>query len=611
MLDFIRRTSDAVCLTAAGRIARRAKSFAARASSWSADRLLEESRELKAEATAGAPSASLIVPAFGLVCEASRRVTGLSHRRPQFVGGAELAKGRILEMDTGEGKTLTALLPTYVFALTGKGCHVVTANDYLSSRDAEHARKIFELLGLTVGFLEPDSEFDDRKAAYLCDVTFGTEKEFGFDYLRDQLRIADARAKGIRPEVVQRGQHFAILDEADSILIDQARTPLVIAVPRAEQRRDDRLARWAWAAACELDPQADFENSNRSREVRLTRNGLSKVVSRVKPTALEELRFERLVRQVESSVEARRHVERDRDYVVLDGRIEIIDESTGRILTGRRWRNGLHQAIEVKERLDPSPDDGTAAEITVQSYFRKYEFLAGLTGTARDVAGEIRLVFNRDVVRVPPFLPCQRKRHPTIVTRTIAEKFTAIVRETARVSEAGRSVLIGTGTVEDSERLSAEFERDGIAHELLHARHDAREAEIVAQAGQAGQITVATNMAGRGTDIRLAPQVKNAGGLHVIIATFHRSRRYDRQLVGRAARQGDPGSYRIILSREEIELARNKEPGLTVRRFANLQRALERRDRKSRAELLKSEETRFEAAEDLGLDPVLEWPTAA
>lgn len=590
--------------------------------------------ELRWQAKSGTPLRTLLPEAYALVREASRRVKGMSHFPVQLMGATALFEGHIAEMQTGEGKTLTAVPAAFLRALPGKGCHVITVNDYLAERDAEHMGPIYESLGLSVGCVIADMTPDDRRVSYAKDVTYGTAKEFGFDFLRDRLRKGAEEGDverlhpfgtggGMADPPVQRGHYFALIDEADSILIDEARTPLIIGLVRQNDPATVNLMRWCRLTATKLERETDFLFRPDRRDARLTDKGCRKVLLSAKPKLIEAIDMERIYETVEKSLVAEHGFLRDRDYVVADDKIVIVDESTGRTMEGRKWQDGLHQAIEAKERIPITALTGQAARITVQSFFRQYQNLAGMTGTASAVRGELRKTYHLKVSTIPTNRPGRRKAFPPRVFRTLDTKWRAVAEESDRMIAAGRSILIGTPSVEASEGLSAALATSGLRHLVLNARHFAKEAEIVSRAGRSGAVTIATNMAGRGTDILLDDDVREAGGLHVIATEMHSASRIDRQLVGRSARQGDPGSYQFFLSLED-ELLRYWPPKKRrnwlakagseateldpswLRLFRRTQRTIERQHRKQRKEMLKHEKQRTQSYAKMGLDPYLE-----
>ncbi len=489
----------------------------------------------------GATLDELLVEAFAVVREASRRTVNMRHFDVQILGGIILHEGKIAEMATGEGKTLVATLPLYLNALTGKGTHLVTVNDYLARRDRNWMGPIYEFLGLTVGVIQHDIKNQDRQAAYRCDITYGTNNEYGFDYLRDNM-VANSE------ERVQRELNFAIVDEVDSILIDEARTPLIISGP-AEESTDkyykiDRIIP-------RLDSAKDYKMDEKTHTVTLTEEGIQHAEELLGVENLYENTQIDLIHHIHQGLRAHVLFKRDTDYVVKDSKVLIVDEFTGRLMPGRRWSDGLHQAVEAKEGLVIERENQTLATITFQNYFRLYKKLGGMTGTAATEAVEFQKIYKLDVAVMPTNKPCVRKDESDCIYRTEREKFDAVVKEIKQQHDAGRPVLVGTISIEKSERLSKLLERQGLPHTVLNAKYHEREAEIVAQAGQEAVVTIATNMAGRGTDIVLGAGVAQKGGLHVIGTERHEARRIDNQLRGRSGRQGDPGSSKFFISLED------------------------------------------------------------
>jgi len=483
----------------------------------------------------------ILPEAFAVVREAARRTLFMRPFDVQVIGGIVLHQGKIAEMKTGEGKTLAAVMPLYLNALTGRGCHLVTVNDYLARRDAAWMGPIYNFLGLTVGVIVHGMEDDERRAAYAADVTYGTNNEFGFDYLRDNMKFA-------LEDYVQREFHYAIVDEVDSILIDEARTPLIISGPSEEST--DKYYRINQIIP-RLVRDRDYTIDEKSRTVVLTEEGVGRVEKYLKVSNLYEPRNMELLHHVNQALKAHTLFKRDVDYVVKDGQVIIVDEFTGRIMPGRRYSDGLHQALEAKEHVKIERENQTLASITFQNYFRMYEKLAGMTGTADTEAEEFKKIYNLDVVVIPTNMPMIRVDHPDVIYKTEEEKIKAVIREIQELNAQGRPVLVGTISIEKSELLSRHLTRLGIKHSVLNAKHHEREAEIVAQAGQRGMVTIATNMAGRGTDIKLGEGVAALGGLHILGTERHESRRIDNQLRGRAGRQGDQGSSRFYLSLQD------------------------------------------------------------
>jgi len=548
------------------------------------DELAHMTVSFRERLAAGEDLNDLLVEAFAVVREAARRTIGQRHFDVQLMGGMALHFGWIAEMRTGEGKTLVSTLPAYLNALSGKGVHIVTVNDYLARRDAEWMGQIFRFLGLTVGLVVPEvDDFEAKRAAYRADITYGTNTEFGFDYLRDNMAVDLG-------QMVQRGHHYAIVDEVDSILIDEARTPLIISGPSEDSTR---LYYQFASIVRTLRRDEDYEVDEEKRTVVPTESGIAKVERQLGVDNLYDAVSVNYVHQLSKALEAKELYKRDKDYIVADGEVKIVDEFTGRILEGRRWSDGLHQAIEAKERVRILEENHTWATITLQNYFRMYEKLAGMTGTAETEAAEFASTYGLQVVPIPTNKPMIRVDHPDLVFKTEEAKFAAIVADIAERYERGQPVLVGTASVEKSEHLSRLLDKQGIPHTVLNAKQHAKEAAIVAQAGRLHAVTVATNMAGRGVDILLggnpeglarqallaegldpaseagaarlaeleahyretcaaeAAEVVALGGLYVLGSERHESRRIDNQLRGRAGRQGDPGESRFYLSLED------------------------------------------------------------
>ena len=595
-------------------------------------------RSLSYRAKAGEPVDSLIVESFAATREAGRRRLGMRHYDVQLLAGAALVKGAILEMQTGEGKTLVATLPLVLYALAGKGAHLATVNDYLARRDAEWMEPIYEALGLKVGIVESQMDFDTRRQAYARDVTYGTAKEFGFDFLKDRLMnrelaegrgdlgaMLTGRSAGGAAKLLQRPYWFALVDEADNVLIDEARTPLIIASPPGEaQATEQALFRFAARAAAELEPDGDFEEDVRKHTCELLGRGRSRVRALDRPPELDAVSLLSIYDAVERACKARQFYVRDRQYVVRDGKIVIIDEFTGRAAEGRTWRDGLHQAVEAKEDVEVTVPSGHAARITIQDLFARWPYLAGMTGTIATSRGEIARTYDVGVDVVPTNKPAIRQRLAPVVTETYPAKLERIVAEIAEMHALGRPVLIGTRSIDKSEDLSRLLTAAGLEHTVLNARHIAQEAEIVAGAGALGQITVSTNMAGRGTDIKLGEGVAELGGLHVICTELHDSARIDRQLVGRCGRQGDPGTWRQYVALDDEILiaaygpARAKRiakglgsrlggnPERLLATFKRAQRRVEARHRRQRRVLEYVERQRAEAHIQMSQDPYLD-----
>ena len=483
----------------------------------------------------------ILPEAFAVVREGSRRVLGMRHFDVQLIGGMCLHEGRIAEMRTGEGKTLVATLPVYLNALTGEGVHMVTVNDYLARRDSEDMGRLYRYLGLTVGLVVHDMDFPERKFAYSRDVTFGTNNEFGFDYLRDNMVIYPE-------QMVQRKLHYAIVDEVDSILIDEARTPLIISGPGAKST--DMYAVMAKAVAG-LKEGIDYTVDEKQKTVAPADNTIPKVEKILGINNLYAPENIELSHCFTAALRAKALMKRDRDYVVRNGEIIIVDEFTGRLMEGRRYSDGLHQAIEAKEGVKIQRESQTLATITFQNYFRMYDKLGGMTGTAKTEEDEFLKIYNLPVIVVPTNKPVIRKDYPDLIFKTKRAKYKAVGRAVTSLHAKGQPVLIGTTSITQSEELSAILKKNGIPHNVLNAKFHEKEAEIIAGAGQKGAVTIATNMAGRGTDIKLGEGVPELGGLFIIGTERHESRRIDNQLRGRAGRQGDPGASRFYLSLED------------------------------------------------------------
>jgi len=484
----------------------------------------------------------ILPEAFAVVREAAKRTIGLRHHDVQLIGGIVLHRGAIAEMANGEGKTLVATLAAYLNGIEGKGVHVVTVNDYLARRDKEWMGPVYEFLGLSVGVIQNGMSPPERRKAYQCDITYGTNNEFGFDYLRDNMahRLEDQ---------VQRGFYYAIVDEIDSILIDEARTPLIISGPSEESTElyytVDRLVH-------RLKKDKDYEVDEKNQTVALTEEGVRKVENMLGVNNIyQDTRGWQLVHHINQAIRAHELYERDKDYLVKNGEVVIIDEFTGRLMPGRRWSDGLHQAVEAKEGVTIRSENQTLATITLQNYFRMYEKLCGMTGTAATEAEEFMKIYGLEVIVIPTHKPCRREELEDKIYQTERAKFKAVIEKVEELYKKERPVLVGTRSVEKSEKLSRMLKEKGIPHTVLNAKYHEKEAQIVAQAGQKRAVTIATNMAGRGTDIKLGEGVADLGGLFVIGTERHESRRIDNQLRGRAGRQGAPGTAQFYVSLED------------------------------------------------------------
>ncbi len=483
----------------------------------------------------------ILTEAFAVAREVSRRTLLMRPFDVQVIGGIVLHEGKIAEMKTGEGKTLAATMPLYLNALEEKGCHVVTVNDYLAGRDSEWMGPIYKFLGLSVGVVIHGMDDDERRAAYHADITYGTNNEFGFDYLRDNMKFT-------LDDYVQREFNYAIVDEVDSILIDEARTPLIISGPSEEST--DKYHKINQIIP-RLKRDTDYSIDEKSRTVVLTEEGVAHVEGYLNVQNLYEPRNIELVHHVNQALRAHTLFKRDVDYLVKEGEVIIVDEFTGRVMPGRRYSDGLHQALEAKEKVKIEKENQTLASITFQNYFRMYKKLAGMTGTADTEASEFKKIYNLDVLVIPTNMPMIREDRNDLIYKTEKEKFNAVIKDVKSLNQKKRPVLIGTISIEKSELLSKYLTRAGVKHHVLNAKNHEREAEIVAQAGQPGMVTISTNMAGRGTDIKLGEGVAELGGLHILGTERHESRRIDNQLRGRSGRQGDKGSSHFYLSLED------------------------------------------------------------
>ena len=525
------------------------------------EQLRDKTREFRKRLDEGATLDDLLPEAFAVVREGAKRVLGMEHYRVQIIGGIILHQGRIAEMKTGEGKTLVSTLPAYLNALEGKGVHIVTVNDYLAKRDAEWMGKVHEFLGLTVGVVLNDMKPEERRAAYGCDITYITNNELGFDYLRDNMVI-------YKEQLVQRDLHYCIIDEIDSVLIDEARTPLIISGQSGKSTKlyevcdilaqqlergeaSHEMTKMAAIMGEEVVETGDFVVNEKDKIVNLTEQGVKKVEKFFNIENLADPENLEIQHNIILALRAHNLMHKDQDYVVKDDEILIVDEFTGRIMPGRRYSDGLHQAIEAKEHVKVKRESKTLATITFQNFFNKYDKKGGMTGTALTEEKEFRDIYGMDVVEIPTNRPVQRKDLEDAVYMTKKEKFNAVVAAVKEAYEKKQPVLVGTITIETSELISKMLRREGIPHKVLNAKFHELEAEIVAQAGQSGAVTIATNMAGRGTDIKLDDVAREAGGLKIIGTERHESRRIDNQLRGRSGRQGDPGESRFYISLED------------------------------------------------------------
>jgi preprotein translocase subunit SecA len=602
------------------------------------EELKKSGLRLRGRARGGESLDHLLAEAFGLVSVAAQRRLGLRAFDVQLAAGIVLHEGGLAELATGEGKTLVAAFPAFLNALEGKGVHVTTVNDYLARRDAELIGPIHEMLGLTVGVLQMRMGEQERSAVYRCDVTYGTASEFGFDFLRDRLKVSGSRGQEtpfwnawvagatapVQDPGVQRGHHFALVDEADNIFIDEARTPLIISTATRPATPEEQIIYlWADRLARSMVPDEHFLYNIEKHKLELTDAGKQLARYSNPPSGPHAKAMDKLEEHLEQALHAHHRYRRDQHYMVDNGKVIIIDEFTGRRMPDRHWRDGLHQAVEAKEGVPIHHQADHAAQITYQSYFRLYKKLAGMTGTAAQNWWEIRRVYKLWVVCVPTNRPVRRDAWPDRVFPNEDVKFDAIVEDVARLRAEGRAVLIGTRSVDKSEKLSERLTKAGIEHQVLNARQHEQEAKVVALAGEPGRVTIATNMAGRGTDIKPPPEVVAAGGLHVLGTERHEALRIDRQLMGRSGRQGDPGSTQFFLSLEDELLealgtdtyeslkVRGRRGGAGdwsgyLKLFRRAQRIVEGRHYRSRVDLLIHEKQRQEILKDLGADPYVD-----
>ena len=600
-------------------IRRLAKKYSAK----SDEELRELGLALKYKAMVGAKLDTLIPEAFALASLAAQRSLKMTPYDCQVYAGIQIARGHIAEMKTGEGKTLTATLPAYLHALFGKGCHVVTVNDYLATRDHELMGPVYHALGLSSGVVTADMSPPARRAAYRKDVTYGTAKEFGFDFLRDRMKIAGSTDHSAgSDDLVQRELNFVLVDEADSILIDEARTPLIVGIINAEDEELKQACfQWASFHSHTFKEDKHFQYEHDKKKVSLTNGGIDHLRGLPQNSFTTRVPIAHLYKYIENAIKVRRDFHLDQHYAVIEDKIVIVDEFTGRPAEGRQWQGGIHQSVEAKEGIPITPATGQGAMVTLQSFFRLYRFFGGMSGTVWGSRREFKKVYEKKVVRVPTNKPTRRTELPFKVYASIDAKMRAVVEEVQEKTRAGRAVLVGTRNIDRSMQLSALMQELGIVHEVLNANQLAREAEIIKLSGRVGAVTVATNMAGRGTDFLLEDSVRDAGGLHVILTEIHESARVDWQLIGRGARQGMPGSYRMFVSLEDellrmglgpeaaLKLAgryRGSEkqlPRFIFKWFLNAQRKLEKKHLVDRMILLKQDQQRHEQHFDMGQDP--------
>ena len=533
--------SDRRELRRINKIANKVESYADEMSKLTDDELQAKTPELKQKLKNGATLDQLLPESFAVAREGAKRVLGLYPFHVQIMGGIVLHEGNIAEMKTGEGKTLTATMPVYLNALGGKGVHVITVNEYLSQRDAEEMGKLYKWLGCTVGVNGAEKTPEEKRAAYQCDIMYSTNSEIGFDYLRDNMAV-------YKEDQVQRGLNYCIVDEVDSILIDEARTPLIISGPGTGT---SKLYKQTDKFVKQLKKDDDYKIDLESKTVSLTDEGIKKAEKYFNLENLYNPENTALTHHLDQALRANYIMLRDKDYVVSDGEVLIVDSFTGRVMQGRRFSDGLHQAIEAKEGVEIQEENKTMANITYQNLFRMYNKLSGMTGTARTEMEEFREIYNMEVITIPTNRPVARKDEPDLLYPTLDSKFSAVVKRIKKLHEKGQPILVGTVAVETSEHLSHLLDQAHIPHVVLNAKNHKKEADIIKNAGQVGAVTIATNMAGRGTDIKLGPGVKELGGLAVIGTVRHESRRIDNQLRGRSGRQGDPGLSQFYLSLED------------------------------------------------------------
>lgn len=603
------------------------------------EQIRKEGLSLRHRARSGEPLGRILPEAFALVREAAKRAKGMRHYDVQLLGGIAIFHRSIVEMQTGEGKTLTATAPMFLYALAGRGTLLATVNDYLAKRDADLMAPVYRAVGMNVGVIQSQMQTPERAKAYACDITYGTANEFGFDFLRDRLLLRKIKEGqndligsmlnqgmvgkgGDKP--VQRDPFFALVDEADSILIDEARTPLIIsAIPGEAEKIQVATYQWCAQHALDFEEEVDYEWDEDKKSVELTRKGRTKVRYLEKPPILDSVGMFDLYTFTERAIKVQREFHLDRQYVLRDGEIVIVDEFTGRLSEGRKWRDGIHQAIEAKEGLEVTVATGQAARITIQDFFLRFENVAGMTGTAAASRKELKKIYQCSFVPIPTNRPPRRVQLPTEVFGNSDAKYRAVVNEIADLNAVGRPVLIGTRSIDKSLILAKLLDERNIDYQILNAYHVEEEAAIVAQAGQIGRVTVSTNMAGRGTDIRLGEGVEELGGLHVICTEMHESARIDRQLIGRCGRQGDPGSFRQYLSLDDELLLTGFGPKKAKRlerrgensesRFDSLgrlfkkaQKKVEKKHFRQRKALMYFEKQRKKMQREMGQDPYLD-----
>lgn len=603
---------------------------------YDADQLKKETLDLGFESRTHGNIEALVVRGFALARAAAMRELEMAHYDVQLMGGLAMCRGNVAEMRTGEGKTLTATLPMFIRALAGEGALLATSNDYLAMRDAMWMKPVYNLLGLSIGVIQSEMSREQRRESYKCDITYGTMKEFGFDFLRDHAArreqqqrdfyyggAAGGVAQAPTATAVHRKPHFILIDEADSILIDDARTPLIIssAGDDSSQQQETSLYQWCADSAPQFEEDEHYWYDRERRKVDLTPEGTALVREIAKPRDLAGVGLLQMYDFIERAIQVFRDYKIDRDYVVRDGEIVIVDEATGRISEGRRWSRGIHQAIEAKEHVKVSVDTATHAKITVQSFVSRFPHMAGMTGTAWTSVKEFKKIYGMGVSVIPTNRKPQRIELPIKYFATEDEKLNEIAADVKEVHENGRPILIGTRSIAKSEIVSRALTEIGIPHDVLNARQIEREAEIVENAGQQGRVTVATNMAGRGTDIKIDDEVRELGGLHVIGTEMHESSRIDQQLFGRCGRQGDPGTVQLYICAEDklLESAYGKQKADRIRKTARIrgrrywirlfekaQNKVESQHYRSRKILMFNEKQLAKSQREMGLDPILD-----
>lgn len=603
---------------------------------YDADQLSKVTLDLGFEFRTHGNIEALVPRGFALVRAAAMRELKMMHYDVQMIGGMAMCRGHVAEMRTGEGKTLTATLPMFLYALGGNGCLLATSNDYLAKRDAMEMRPVYNLLGMSVGVIQSDMSREQRRESYKCDITYGTMKEFGFDFLRDHSAAREQQQRelwyggamgGVAEAPVSGGvhrkPHFILIDEADSILIDDARTPLIIssAGDDSSQEQETCLYKWSAESAPQFEEDLHYWYDRERRKVDLTPEGTALVRAIEKPEMLAGLGLLQMYDFIERAIQVYRDYKADRDYVVRDGEIVIVDEATGRISEGRRWSRGIHQAIEAKEEVEVSVDTATNAKITVQSFVSRFPYMAGMTGTAFTSVREFKKIYGMGVSVIPTNRPSQREALPIKYFPTEDEKLDSIAADVKEIHELGRPILIGTRSIASSETVSRALTQIGVPHDVLNARQIEREAEIVENAGLGGRVTVATNMAGRGTDIKIDDHVRELGGLHVIGTEMHESSRIDQQLFGRCGRQGDPGTVQLYICSEDklLESAFGKQKADRMRKtskqrgrkywirlFEKAQQKVENQHYRSRKILMFNEKQLAKSQREMGLDPILD-----